>query len=881
MKEQFIINDGQGLAEFKEYLKEESPEYNINGSLLITPEFEVKFEEPYVEFLHSLKPKSDYSDDLIFGKDKTENIVSIEIVNDELWLFKSDGDIEKRPMVYWLLSTTKLMRQSKRLQGSQHYRFITTFDSKAEYDKKRNMWRNKDIYCIWDNVEAAMVYYGITMFKGMKVEDLKVLSFDIEGAGLDHNEDSQVFMISNTVKQYGEIVSKVHFRVDEFEDAGEMIETWCKYVQKQDPDIINGHNVFGYDLDYLRFVAKQYDKKLELGRDCSPARFGTRPKKYRVDGSNEWDYINCKIFGRHVIDGMFLAVKYDIGRNYPNWKLKDIAEHEGLVKKDRQFYDAALIGRNWHIPEEREKIVAYGIDDSDDSNNLFYLHIPSFFYMAQSIAKPFQTIINGASGAWLNSIMVRSYLQINHSIARTSEMEYVAGGMSYGCAGVYSNVSKWDAKSYYPSTILAFDIYDREKDPNAHYLEMVRYFTNKRFEQKRMHKETGDSYYDDLQASSKVFINSAYGLLGTAGLNYNSFPNAQLITKCCRAGLQKCILWATGKTVDHWWGVDEKLYKKIDLNKTTIVQLKEKYDRAIEFNKDCTAWVPRGKTGKNWKVAYNHSRTATQDFEDFSFIDAKSELSVDDTPRHDWILVNIDTDSLSFAKKDGSPFSDEENRMIEKEINQIMYSEWEPDGEFDRVLVVKAKNYCLLPKGESKLKFKGSSLVDSKKEPALIEMLANVISSLIYENEDALNIYHKYVLEAVNIDDIMRWATKKSITKKVFESDRLNETKVVDAIEGRDVQIGDKVFLYSVIDGVKPKVVNGVVQKSKRTGEVLTVENKILRLADEFDGNYDSSHYLKRVYDTISILEPVLEFDKFKNYSLKKLQSEVDNIVVK
>lgn len=728
MREHYIIDNDTSFNDIKEYITEENIDYKINGSLLVAPEFDVEFTEPYMEYLNSLKPKSDYSDDLIFGKDKTENIVSIEVVQDELWLFKSNGDIEKRPMKYWLLSKTMLTRGSKRLNGKQHYRYITTFNSKKEYDKKRSMWRNKDIYCIWDNVEAAMVYYGITMFKGMKVEDLKVLSFDIEGAGLEHDDDSEVFMISNTIKQNGKVVTKVHFRLDNYENSGQMLDDWCKFVQSENPDIINGHNIFGYDLSYMNHVAKMRGTRLNLGRDGSAARFGTKPRKYRVDGSNEWDYINCKIFGRHVIDGMFLSVKYDIGRNYPNWKLKDIAEYEGLVKEGRQFYDAALISRNWHIPEEREKIVAYGIDDSDDSSNLFYLHIPSFFYMAQSIAKPFQTIINGASGAWLNSIMVRSYLQLGESVAKANEPEYVAGGMSYGCAGVYSNVSKWDAKSYYPSTVLAFDIYDKEKDPNAHYLEMVRYFTLKRFEQKRLHKETGDSYYDDLQASSKVFINSAYGLLGTAGLNYNSFENAQLITKCCRAGLQKCIIWATGKDVDHWWGINDKTYKQIEIKDESDL---EKYEGKVEHIEGNKYWVPRNKNGKNWKTCYKHSRTHTQDFSDFSYIDNKSELTVENMPKHDWILVNIDTDSLSFAKKDGSAYTDEEMEMIFKEINQIMYSEWCDDGSFEKLVVVKAKNYCMKELNSNKIKVKGSSLTDTKKEKALLEMLNKMIEVLM------------------------------------------------------------------------------------------------------------------------------------------------------
>ena len=232
--------------------------------------------------------------------------------------------------------------------------------------------------------------------------------------------------------------------------------------------------------------------------------------------------------------------------------------------------------------------------------------IPSIFYMSQSVPKPFQTMCLSASGSQLNMIMLRSYLQEGHSIPKASEGEYVAGGMSYGIPGRYENVSKWDAASYYPSTVLAFEIYDKEKDPEGYYLEMVRYFTKKRFEQKAMYKKTGDSHYNDLQAASKIFINSAYGLLGTKGLNYNSYENASKITRCCRAGLQKAIIWATGKDVSHWW------------------------------------------------PEYAEKKTSEQDASSFQEIDQKvgEEWTIENMPRHNWKLVNLDTDSLSFCKQD-------------------------------------------------------------------------------------------------------------------------------------------------------------------------------------------------------------------------------------
>lgn len=752
---------------------------------------------------------------VIFGKDNSKGIVAAEIVeNYVVCLTNTDKELHF-PMIYWAL-TPFPNKNTKPLKGKQHYKHIATFTDKEKYQAYLGTLRKKrvDFYTVYNEVEMAMLYHGFTFYKDIKIQDVSVLAFDIEASGLVRDESSTTFVITNTFRDRKGKIDKIQFRLDEYDNQQDMIEAWCDAVQQLDPDILTGHNINGYDLPYLDHCSRD---GLTLGRDGSAIKFKKKPSNYRVDGSQTWEYRKIKCYGRDIVDGMFLAVKHDIGRNYPSWGLKAIAEHEGWVAEDRQFYDASKIKDDWWDLEKRELIVKYCEDDSDDSLRVFDLMAPSFFYMCQSIPKPFQIVSESASGSWLNFIMVRSYLQEGYSIPKANESERVAGGMSWGRPGIYSNVSKWDAASYYPSTILTFDIYDKKKDPNGHYLQMVRYFTERRFEQKRKYKETGDTYYNDMQAASKVFINSAYGLLGTSGLNFNSFENASLITKCCRKGLQKAIIWATGRPAEYWWeGYEEE-----------------------------------------------------QDFSSYEFIDAKSHWTVDEMPKHDWELVNLDTDSLSFAKKDQSEWTSDEYQMIHDQINKIMYSEWEDDGMFDRVLVLKAKNYCLLEKGSTKIKKKGSSITDSKKEPALLQMLDEMINDLIYHDGQELHyIYETYIKEVTDIQDISRWANKKNITSAVLNPTRTNEEKVLEALHGKKVQEGDKVFMFSDIDGEVQKIQKGepVFLKS---GEAKMIPNRILRLVEDFQGSYDLEHYLKRVWMTTKILENVVDIDTFIKYHLK------------
>lgn len=812
----YHIEDDIAHSELKDLLYVDKEPFSIVKDTINTSQYSFTLAPAYNKTFKELQ----YYNDLIFGKDKTLEVIAVEVQDNKLVLFKQN-EVETRELVFWCLSNERIDVNFKKQDGDQHYKYLRLFSSKDAMARYVQLWKSqrKDIYCIWNDKQAAMTYYGITSFKGLMVSDVSVLSFDIESDGLTHHKDSKVFLITNTFKKDGNIVKK-HFRSDEYnEQYGDMINDWCKWVREINPDIINGWNIFGYDIPYLDHVASLYGVKLKLGRDGSSIKVKRNDKEYRVDGSTTWSYKNIEIFGRHIVDGMFLAVKYGVGKEYPSWGLKPIAEAEGLVKSDRQFYDASTINKNWWIPEEREKIVQYGIDDSDDALHLYELMITSYFYTCQSLPLSFQDMLLGATGGWVNSVMVRSYLQLGHSIAKADEAKRVAGGMSYGIPGVYSNVLKWDAASYYPSTILTFNIHNKAKDPNNHFVEMVRFFTEGRLHNKKLYKETNDKYYDDLQAAGKIFINSSYGALSTSGLNYNGFDEAALVTACCRAGLQKAIEWATNKTAKEWWN---------------------------EYEEE-------------------------QDFLNYDFIDTKTKLTYQDMPKRDYKLINLDTDSLSFSKQDETEFTEQEIESISNELNQIMYCNWEDDGEFSRVVVLKAKNYCLLPKGKGKIKVKGSALRDAKKEPILLEMISEIIDSLVYAKTNPIDIYRKYIKLALNIKDIKPWAIRKSITKNLLNGTRKNETKVLDAIgDLTDIREGDKVYLFNKIEGEVQVVVKGEPQFFKKTGEPKMEPNHVLKLVKDFDGDYDKLHYVDRVYATIGVFENVLDMSQIINYTLNK-----------
>lgn len=563
MREKIHIDNEGYNDDFLDIIAEE--QFSVENDIVTTEEYEFTFSDEYKHIIP--KEPEVVENPLIFGKDPTEGVVALEIVDENVVMLLQDGSTRTVPNRYWIMSPMSLDGKFERLKGNLHYKYIRYFTDRKEFGKYRQIYRKRGIFSIYDPKEAAMVLHGITLFKGMKTSDVSVLSFDIEASGLVRDLYSKVFMISNTFRDSSGRITKKVFRVDEFvNDDKLMIKEWCKWVRKVNPDIVVGHNIYGYDLPYLNWCAGKRDgekTELRLGRDDSNASFYKNSSEYRVDGSQTWTYYRCGVFGRQLIDTMFLATKYDYKRKYLSWGLKQIIEQEGMVKKDRQFYDPSLIRKDWHDPEKRELIIQYGKDDSDDSLALYDLMCPSFFYYSQSIPKTFQHICWSATGSQINAFLVRSYLQEGHSLPEKEERRDYGGGISFGCPGVYKNVVKIDIKSMYPSIILQYKIYNKKKDPKGHFLKMVEYFTNERFKNKDLFKKTGDKYYDDLQQSGKVVINSSYGLLGTSGLLFNSFEHAHFVTKMGRDIIKKTIIWASGKDINKWAVYDDEKDKDI------------------------------------------------------------------------------------------------------------------------------------------------------------------------------------------------------------------------------------------------------------------------------------------------------------------------------
>lgn len=225
---------------------------------------------------------------------------------------------------------------------------------------------------------------------------------------------------------------------------------------------------------------------------------------------------------------------------------------------------------------------------------------------------------------------------------------------------------------------------------------------------------------------------------------------------------------------------------------------------------------------------------------------------------HNFLLVGGDTDGIAFKKADQSEFTQEEQESLLAGLNAQMDGliRWENDGVFPRQMVIKTKNYVLVD-DKGKRKTKGSALKASMKEVALKRFVQEVIDILINDGnlDQVRTLYFRYAAQILNLKDITEWCSKKTITEKLLTSKRPQESRIRDALQGKPVQEGDKIFVFFKTDTE-------------------------ISLRENFNGEYDSNRLLGKLYNTLCIFETVIDIKSVPNLTLKRNKNLLSEIGV-
>jgi DNA polymerase I len=117
-------------------------------------------------------------------------------------------------------------------------------------------------------------------------------------------------------------------------DAAEkkrLLEAFNAVLRELDPDTIEGHNIFKFDLDYLRQRCRRH-KCRARGAASASGDVSQQPLKV----AERWiDFPRCDLPGRAVVDTYLLVQLYDITtREMTAYGLKDVAVYFGITDED-------------------------------------------------------------------------------------------------------------------------------------------------------------------------------------------------------------------------------------------------------------------------------------------------------------------------------------------------------------------------------------------------------------------------------------------------------------------------------------------------------------------------------------------------------------------
>ena len=424
---------------------------------------------------------------VIFGANGELGLVAIEHLpgkeGDEMLLFFREGSKttqRREPFTPFLwFAAVELPADCppplrvEKLAGAAPLKSLAVFRSWKEFQKAVDAFKRATSYTpsdpgapfflLNDPIHQHLLLTGRTLFKGLLFGDLKRLQVDIE------TYTEKGFEFSNSERAGDRIIAIA--LADETGwtevldgsqlDEKALLERWVQIVREKDPDLIEGHNFFAFDLPYLMARAKRHGVKLTLGRNGAPPR--VHASRLTI-AERTIAYPKAEIFGRHIVDTYFLAQFYDVShRSLESFGLKDVAIHFGLASADRTYIEGREIAATFD--SDPAKLMAYARDDVAETRGVSELLSASFFAQCQLLPYTYQNVCVRGSGTKVDALLIREYLRRRHALPLPQPAREFAGGYTdLFLTGVFQNVHHADVRSLYPSLMLEFGIVPRSDE---------------------------------------------------------------------------------------------------------------------------------------------------------------------------------------------------------------------------------------------------------------------------------------------------------------------------------------------------------------------------------------------------------------------------------
>ncbi len=447
-----------------------------------------------------------------------------------------------------------------------HHRFIYDFDlgSTIEIDGE----------CIESEKKNYTTDMVIKINQVKRTDDfnpqLKIFSFDIENS----ISTREIFVIGYSIYFNGEINEGALTGKEP-----EILENFNKLVQKEDPDLITGYNIDGYDMPLLeermRFNKIQY----KIGRDFIPPR-RIMDQYWRLHG--------------RVIDDTWWEVRKVL---HPKHETLNYVSNM-LLNEGKENVNRLDIENEW--ARRPADVIKYCIKDARLALMIYrkIRILDRNLYLSTVSMLPLDDVTNGGTSTYVDSLLIRradrENIGVPMSSSKFSNDTYEGGYVHTMDPGLFDMIVVLDFKSMYPSMIIKYNICFTTLSsegtiiaPNgAKFLstdvkkglipDLLEQLMKKRDEVKKQMKtdKANYEYLDGLQAAIKVLMNTFYGVLGTSFYRFTNREISSAITAFARNTITSIIddLEKTGNKVIYG-----------DTDSIFIESGKETLDEAIEY----------------------------------------------------------------------------------------------------------------------------------------------------------------------------------------------------------------------------------------------------------------------------------------------------------
>jgi len=369
--------------------------------------------------------------------------------------------------------------------------------------------------------EQYLVATGRTYFRDLSFDELRRLQFDLETTGLDP-ERCRIFMISVRYPNGETEVLEIHGRGDEAE--AQLIRELNARIAAADPDVIENHNLHGFDLPFLDSRSRRLGVPLAFSRTGQAGLRQRAARRGLANTDGDARRVRFVAPGRELIDTMDAVIRYDFStRSLPGHGLKAVARYLGIASPDREYIKGSQVWPTYR--RDPERVRRYATDDVVEVAHLSRMLGGAAFALAQMAPRRYERLADaGAATGVIDPLLVRAYVRSSTALPKHQADDgtpHSGAALHLFASGVAHRVVKVDVASLYPSLMRSFRI-GPARDELGALLALVDGLVERRLKAKAdaraappgsAERHTNEA----MSAAMKIVVNSAYGYLAAGG----------------------------------------------------------------------------------------------------------------------------------------------------------------------------------------------------------------------------------------------------------------------------------------------------------------------------------------------------------------------------